>query len=102
MSENDSVFDIGDEDEPFIMADHQKIWSGRMGLNDVEDLSKVSPVSFEENIRVALWDRDAGYSSNEDDPIGDVVIHASQKGHGELTHSFKGRRAKYTLNYKVE
>lgn len=102
ISEEDSIFDIGVEDEPYLMVDHKRIWSGRMGVNDVRDLSDLESIPFEENIRVELWDRDAGYVSEGDDPLGNIIIHASQKGTGELSHLFKRKKARYTLTYKVE
>jgi hypothetical protein len=102
MSEDDSLFDVGVEDEPYLMVDYKKVWSGRMGINDLEDLSKVKPIPFEQSIRVELLDRDAGYSLNGDDPLGTVTINAYQKGLGVLSHQFKRKKAKYTLTYKVE
>ncbi|MFC1804041.1 hypothetical protein ACFL0D_08795 [Thermoproteota archaeon] len=73
-----------------------------MGINDVEDLTEVEPVSFKKSIKVELWDRDSGYVLGEDDPLGNISIQAFQAGLGELSHQFKRRKAKYTLTYKVE
>jgi hypothetical protein len=102
VSEDDSIFDVGLEDEPYLKVGHKKVWSGRMVIGNVEDLSGVEPIPFEENIRVELWERDSGYVSGQDDLLGYVIIHASQIGHGEVSHKFKRRRARYTLVFKVD
>ena len=102
MSEDDSVFDVGQEDEPYIIAGHKRVWSGRMGIGDIENLIDVNPVSFVNSVKVELWDRDPGYVLGEDDPLGNISITESVAGLGELTHQFKRRKAKYTLTYKVE
>ena len=73
-----------------------------MGINDVEDLTRVNSVDFKDDLRVELWDRDAGYASGKDDPLGSLTIKVIQAGLGELEHQFKRRKANYTLTYKVE
>jgi hypothetical protein len=100
-SEDDAVFDVGPEDEPYLLAGNKRIWSGRMAVNDFEDLTGLEPVSFKNSIRVELWDRDPGYTG-EDDKLGHLSIQAFQAGLGELTHEFRRKKAKYTLTYKVE
>ena len=102
LDEEDAVFDVGVEDEPYIIAGNKRVWSGRMGVDDVEDLTGVEPISFKNSIRVELWDRDSGYVLGEDDPLGNVTIQAFQSELGELSHQFRRKKAKYTLTYKVE
>jgi hypothetical protein len=102
MSEDNNLFDVGQEDEPYLLAGHKRVWSGRMGIDDVEDLTRVEPVSFKNIIKVELWDRDAGYVSGDDDSLGNITIQEAIAGLGELSHQFKRRKAKYTLTYKVE
>jgi hypothetical protein len=101
ISEDDSVFDTGPEDEPYLMADYKRVWSGRMGMDEVVDLTSVEPISFKDRIRVELWDRDAGYVG-EDDRLGSLTIMAFQSGLGELQQEFRSGKAKYSLIYKVE
>jgi hypothetical protein len=99
---DDHMFDGTIEDEPYILVNHTKVWDGRrMAANDVEDLSGVEPINFNEDVRVELWDQDAGYIS-DDDQIGRLEIKAHQEGLGELKHEFKRKQARYTLTYKVE
>jgi len=102
MSEDDSGFDVGPEDEPFLIVGHKKVWSGRMGIGAVENLSDVDPISFENSITVELWDSDPGYVTGEDDKLGHISIQEALAGSGELSHQFKRRKAEYTLTYKVE
>ena len=102
ISEDDSGFDVGQEDEPYLMVNRKRIWSGRMGINDVEDLTRVNSVDFKDDLRVELWDRDAGYVSGGDDKLGSLSIQESQAGLGEREHQFKRSKANYTLTYKVE
>ena len=100
--EDDAFFDVGVGDEPYLIADRRRVWSGRMSVNDEADLTGVEPIAFEEYIRVELWDRDAGPQAGQDDRLGDIDISAVYAGLGELSHQFKTRRARYTLVYKVE
>jgi hypothetical protein len=100
IGEDDTGLDIVREDEPYLMVGHKKVWNGRMGIGEVEDLSGVESIPFKETIRVELWDRDSGYVLDRDDPLGNITIHASQIGR-EASHQFKRRKARYTLTYKV-
>jgi hypothetical protein len=102
ISEDDTGFDVGQEDEPYLMVNKKRIWDGRMGINDVEDLTGINPVDFKDDLRVELWDRDAGYISGKDDLLGSFTIQTLQAGLGELEHQFKRKKANYTLTYKVE
>jgi hypothetical protein len=102
ISEGDSGFDVGREDEPYLMVDNKRIWSGRMGMGDVKDLSVIDPIDFKDSMRVQLRERDAGYASGTDDQLGSFTIKALQAGLGELEHQFRRRKARYTLTYKVE
>ncbi len=99
---DDRSMDMTEEDEPYLLADHKRVWDGRrMNINDVADLSGIDPISFKDSILIELWDRDAGYDP-DDDQIGRLNIQAFQSGLGELTHEFKRKNARYTLTYKVE
>ena len=99
---DDRSFDMTIEDEPFLVANHKRVWGvTRMNSGDMEDLSSVEPILFDKNMSVELWDKDAGYST-EDDQIGRFTVLASQAGIGELTHEFKRKKAKYTLTYKIK
>ena len=102
LTEEHTVFDVGQEDEPYLLVKKKKVWSGRMNVDDVEDLTIIDPIDFKDNIRVELWDRDSGYVSGGDDLLGSLTIMASQAGSGELEHQFKRSKASYTLIYKVE
>jgi hypothetical protein len=48
------------EDEPYILADHKRVWSVKgMKTGDIEDLSGVELITFNERISIELWDKDA-------------------------------------------
>jgi hypothetical protein len=103
ISEADEAgFDMGVEDEPYLMAGHKKVWNGRMKKGDIEDLAGVNPISFKESIRVELWEKDPNYVSDKDDQLGNITVYASQMGAGEISNLFKRRKARYTLTFKVE
>lgn len=99
---DDNLFDMTIEDEPYLLADHKRVWGvRRMKSGDLEDLSGVEPIKFNERISVELWDKDAGFFP-ADDQIGRLTVHAHLAGIGELKHEFKRKNAKYTLTYKVK
>lgn len=98
----DDSFDLTSEDEVYLRADHKQVWGvTRMKSGDLEDLSSVNPIKFEERIGIELWDKDAGYSS-EDDQIGSLVIQKNLAGTGKITHEFRSKNARYTLIFKVK
>ena len=89
------------EDEPYLLADHERVWSvRRMKAGDIEDLSGVEPITFDERIGVELWDED-DRARSDDDQIGRLMVQANLIGLGELRRDFKRKNAKYTLTYKV-
>ena len=99
---DDASFDMGIEDEPYLLANHKRVWGvKRMKSGDLEDLSGVEPITFDEKISVELWDKDPGYYP-ADDQIGRLNVQASQAGLGEMIHEFKRKNAYYTLTYKVK
>jgi len=99
---DDHSFDMTVEDEPYLLAEHKRVWGvRRMKSGDLEDLSGVDTLKFKEKINVELWDKDAGFYP-DDDQIGRLTVQANQAGLGELTHEFKRKNAKYTLTYEVK
>ena len=95
------VFDVDSIDEPFLRVNHKTVWSGRMDIGDKVDLSSLEELPFEGDIKVELWERDPGYSDAEDDLLGKLIVHSSQKAGGSVIHKFVSKRAKYNLEYKV-
>jgi hypothetical protein len=101
-TEKDQSYDLSVEDEPYLRANHKQVWGvTRMKINEIKDLSDVEPITFNDDILVELWDKDAGYSP-EDDRLGKVTIVAGLAGTGSHEYEFRRRKARYTLTYKVE
>ena len=101
ISEDESGFDVGEEDEPFLLVNHNRVWRGRMTRGDVKDLSEIEPIHFDNQVSVELRERDPGYVPS-DDSLGTFNVQALQAGLGEIEHQFETRRAKYVLIYQVE
>ena len=88
-------------DEPYLLVKGRRIWGPEsMNDNDVEDLSRVSPISFSSKARIDLYDQDAGWL-DDDDHLGTTYARASFAGRGEYEHHFRGDGAHYTLTYQV-
>jgi hypothetical protein len=101
-SEKDgAVYDIGTEDEPFLVVNNKRVWGGRMGANEEKDLTEVEPISFENRVQVGLRERDPGPEMGYDN-LGNVTIRAIQAGVGTQSHHFQKKDASYTLKYSVE
>jgi hypothetical protein len=96
------LYDIGVEDEPYLLVDRNKVWSGRMKANDEVSFTGIESIPFEDQVHVELWDRDAGPENGKNDNIGDLIILSAQAGLGEQSQQFKTRIADYTLVYQVE
>ena len=96
------VFDADSIDEPFLKVNYKTVWSGRMDSGDTVDLTSLDGIPFEGDIRVELWERDPGYTVGEDDLLGKLLVHSSQKGAGSINHKFVSKRARYSLEYSVE
>ena len=102
IEEDYDVIDTTVEDEPYLLSNNKMIWSVKMmKANDVEDLSEVETILFDESVDIELWDRDSEHNITND-KIGELIIKASQKGLGVQRHEFRRRNARYTLTYKVE
>ena len=100
--ENDQVFDIGIEDEPLLLVNHKRVWSGRMSPNSEEDLSEIQSISFKDQVHMALMERDPGYASIGDEVLGQTTIYAIQANSGEQEINFNKTDSRYTIVYKVE
>lgn len=101
VREDESGFDVGEEDEPLLLVNHKRVWRGRMISGDVKDLLALEPIPFENLVSVELRERDPGYVPS-DDSLGTFNVQALQAGLGEIEHQFVTRRAKYILTYEVE
>lgn len=102
IEEDYDVIDTTVEDEPYLLSNNKMIWGVKMmKANDVEDLSEVETILFNESVDIELWDRDSEHIIAYD-KIGRLIIKASRKGLGVQKHEFKQRNARYTLTYKVE
>jgi hypothetical protein len=95
-----SAYDTPDVDEPYLLVDGNKVWSGRMVEEEVEDLSGVKPVEFNERICVELWEKDPGLFG-EDDLLGKLFIEPSSTSSGTITEDLTSGTTKYVLKYKV-
>ncbi len=100
-SSEEIVFDVDSIDEPYLNVNHKTVWSGRMDIGDKTDLTSLEEIPFDGNIRVELWERDPGYTAGEDDLLGKLMVHSSQKGGTPINHRFVTKRAKYSLEYSV-
>jgi len=61
------VIDTTVEDEPYLLFKNKMIWSVKMmKANDVEDLSEVETILFNESVDIELWDRDSEHIIAED------------------------------------
>ena len=102
IEEDYDVIDTTVEDEPYLVSNNNMIWSIKMmKANDVEDLSEVETIFFDESVDIELWDRDSKHNITND-KIGGLIVKASEKSLGVQKHEFKRRNARYTLIYKVE
>jgi hypothetical protein len=101
IREDESGFDVGEEDEPFLLVNHNQVWRGRMSSGDVRDLSAIESIPFDNQVSVELRERDPGYVPS-DDSLGTFNVQALHAGLGEIEHQFETRRAKYVLKYQVE
>jgi len=102
IEEDYDVIDTTVEDEPYLAFNNKIIWSIKtMKANDVEDLSEVETIFFDESVDIELWDRDSEHNITND-KIGGLIINASQKGLCIQKHEFQRKNARYTLTYKVE
>jgi hypothetical protein len=100
-SGEENVWDIDNTDEPFIKVNHRIVWNGRMDKGSKNDLTNIDSIPFEGDVKVELWERDPGYTGGEDDLLGSLVVHESQKGGGTVTQKILSKRAKYSLEYTV-
>jgi len=102
IEEDYDVIDTTVEDEPYLVSNNRMIWSIKMmRANDVEDLSEVETIFFDESVDIELWDRDSEHNITND-KIGGLIITVSQKGLGIQKHEYKSRNARYTLTYRVD
>ena len=99
--EDDPVFDIGIEDEPQIFVGNERVWSGRIDPNSEKDLSMIKLIPFTDSVRVSLVERDAGYSINEDDLLGEVTVYANVADAGIQQVHFNKKSSRYTLEYSI-
>lgn len=93
--------DLTSYDETYMSVNGRRVWGvKRMDAGDEEDLSEVPPINFRTRVRVDLYDKDAGYFS-DDDHLGSLNVRDVQAGKGEQVHEFTGSGAHYTLKYEV-
>lgn len=98
----ENVWDVDNSDEPFIKVNHRVVWSGRMVKGSKTELANIDIIPFEGDVRLELWEKDPGYTGSEDDLLGSLVVHESQKGGGTITYKINSKRARYSLEYAVE
>jgi hypothetical protein len=85
-SEDDSVFDVGVEDEVRLMVDYKQVWSGRMSPKSEKELSHIEQIAFEDSIHIKLVEHDPGYSNQEDDVLGEIILYENTIAMGSNYH----------------
>lgn len=100
-TEDNSIIDVGLEDELCLIVGYKPVSLGRMESNTEKDLSHIEPIQFTESTKITLVDRDPSYFGDGDDYLGRTIVHSSCAGVGEQKFDFHENGSKYCLTYSV-
>lgn len=104
--------DVTGADDAYIRVGGNRVWGPeKMNNGDSKNLSAVTPVEFESEAKIDLYDQDSGtsipiyittISIDEDDHLGEYTATANDSLSGEKSVNFTKDGANYTLTFRVE
>lgn len=99
--EIDAIYDIGLEDEPYLLVNGKEVWTGRMSPGEVIELSEIEPLPFRDSVKIELMERETGHGRN-DDILGEITIRESDANLQKIVKELQSGKAEYILEYYVE
>jgi len=98
--DNDAIYDIGNEDEPYLQVDNDVVWTSRMKKGDSIDLSDLEPVRIFKPVKILFKERATGH--NRDDVIlGEWEVRPEMASRERKYVDFHLNNAHYALEYKI-
>lgn len=87
-------------DETYLTVNGARVWHHNMNDGETQFLGGVPNFPFAGEVRVALYDGDAGWG-DDDDLLGVIVASARDVEEGPIVGSFTGDGAEYILTYEI-
>jgi hypothetical protein len=98
--ETDAIYDVGLEDEPYILVNGKEVWTGRMSPGEVIDLSDIDPFPFRDSVKIELMERETGHGRN-DDVLGEITVNESEVNMQKIVKEIQKGKAEYILEYYI-